>query len=358
MPDPDQPFSVHYPAGHEVIPPTGVVFAPGGQLSGPLRASLVAGMKFSGKRNALKGVSGEPIGEMEIGASWIRQKFDNGSMYYEFGSPSGKGPFWVEKEFDSYYQPPGQGDLGATGGPGGILGGPTGDTVAFDDEGGRFTPFEHAHLFWWPDVGVRALPENGQVAVEFTNLHCSRETSNDQLSAADEPYVIFAVIGPDATTTLLTTTYGDVDAGDNRTERMVLYAGSPAGLAIGTVLREWDMGNPQEAKKAVEETVDSLVRTAGLALKYVPGFGQVLLLGLTLIGLLADALSEPISKALDLEDDTLGAASLSLTAKSMVLGATDAMPMEGGLPRPLPIGSLRFLGDGGDYTASFGVRLA
>lgn len=202
------------------------------------------------------------------------------------------------------------------GGPASWLGAPVAEETGMD-EGGRVASFEHGEMYWWPDTGVIEI---NHVVVNYSGLICFGETDSDQLSTADEPYVLLGVVAPTAAVTTRSQIYDDVDAGESRPDWLELYRGKPQGISISTVLMEHDLADPEKYKS----TVSAVVRTAsaglGVALVAVPVIGAPLAVVATpLLAAVGPDIAEAVNDLFDFGDDTLGHETLLLSAKQMIL---------------------------------------
>lgn len=198
----------------------------------------------------------------------------------------------------------------------GYLGYPTSDEIAFAD-GGRANEFQNGGIYWWPDTGAIDLRD---VVVHYTGLQCFGETDWDQASNSDEPYVIFAMTTPENVWGATSQIYEDVDTGEQRPDLLELYRGRPYGLNVGIVLMESDFGDPNKYRDQVIQVVTG-VHTAGtLALGLIPGVGPVIAaIAGPALGSLMPALGGAISDAFDWGDDRLGSATVTFSARELVL---------------------------------------
>ena len=105
------------------------------------------------------------------------------------------------------------------------LGYPLSDEVGLQDhDDGRVSSFQHGAIYWWPDVGARAL---NNVVVQYTGLHCFGATDLDE-DPDDEPYATFGIMGPDNINgTVQTGVYGGVVPGTEIVNVIDLYRGKP-----------------------------------------------------------------------------------------------------------------------------------
>lgn len=202
----------------------------------------------------------------------------------------------------------------ALGGPASWLGYPVSDEEKFDDQGGRVSYFERGAIYWWVDVGAIELDD---VVVHYTGIVCFGET--DELSAADEPYVVLGVLAPAATQTR-TQIYEDVDAGDSRPDLVELYRGKPNGIVMNALLMEHDQGDPDKYKGVMVGAVAAAAAAASTAAGVsFPVLAPIFVLAAPVIKDAAEALGEALSGALGTGDDKLGSETIQLSAKQMVV---------------------------------------
>lgn len=196
------------------------------------------------------------------------------------------------------------------------LGYPVSDEVAFAD-GGRANEFQHGGIYWWPDTGPIDLRD---VVVHYTGLHCFGETDWDQASSSDEPYVIFALSTPTQAWGLNTQVYQGVDAKEQRPDLLELYRGRPYGLNIGVVLMEQDFGDPNKYRQQIVDSVMA-VHTAGVAaLGFIPIAGPFIAAAAApSLGALMPGLGGAINDAFDWGDDRIGTATITISARDLVL---------------------------------------
>lgn len=152
------------------------------------------------------------------------------------------------------------------------LGYPTSDETDFA-EGGRANSFQNGGIYWWPDIGATDLRG---VIVQYTGLHCFGETDSDQSSSSDEPYFILSVTTPEIAATTRTQIYNGVDGGTTRPDLLEIYRGHPYGINIGSVLMEYDFGDPDKYKDEVQKSVDAVHAAGTVALGLIPGVGPVI----------------------------------------------------------------------------------
>lgn len=209
------------------------------------------------KLTSLGNAPGAPIGDLvEIGSGFYRQ-YVFGRIYYNL------------HDGNSFYVYGAIGDRYALlGGPDSWLGWPTAGEQPFPQDG-RVSTFANGAIYWWSDTGAIAL---GNVSVQYKGLYCFGET--DELSASDEPYVIFGVVPapPGLASEAMTQIYTNVDAGDARPDLIELYRGLPYGAAIGVALWENDQGDPNKYREQVQQGVAKVgeaVTTGCAAIPYV-----------------------------------------------------------------------------------------
>jgi hypothetical protein len=202
------------------------------------------------------------------------------------------------------------------GGEKSYLGYPTSDEVAFAD-GGRANEFEHGGIYWWPDTGPIDLRD---VVVHYTGLHCFGETSWDQGSDSDEPYVIFALTTPQNAWAVNTRTYEDVDAKEQRPDLLELYRGRPYGINIGIIVMERDFGDPNKYRQQVLDVVMGVHSAGTIALGLIPIVGPAIAaVAGPALGSLMPSLGGAINDAFDWGDDRIGAATITLGGRDLVL---------------------------------------
>jgi hypothetical protein len=231
------------------------------------------------------------------------------------------------------------------------LGYPVSDEERFD-QGGRVSLFQGGQLYWWPDTGAIDLRD---VVVHYTGLNCFGETSWDQGSDSDEPYVICTITTPTGSRTVRSRVYDDVDAGETRPDIMEVYRGRAAGLVLGVRVMEHDHGDPEKYRKEVEAAVTHASKGLSVLVGYIPVFGPILS-GAAAEGLDAarPAITNAVNKALNFGDDTIGTASIPLSPKQMVLLAART---PGSRERSVgfKVASPLVSGHGASYKVYFGV---
>jgi hypothetical protein len=231
------------------------------------------------------------------------------------------------------------------------LGYPTTDEVDFA-EGGRASLFQNGGIYWWPDTDAIDLKD---VVVHYTGLHCFGETDWDHGSDADEPYVILSVTTPEMTSTVRSQIYEGVDAKETRPDLIEIYRGKPYGVNIGIVVMEYDFGDPDRYKKQVQDVVMG-VHTAGTAaLGLIPGLGPAIAaIAGPALGELMPSIGGAISDLFDWGDDQIGSATITISAKQMVLLAARTNNSEfNGIGYKLETSLVSGLG--ASYKAYFGI---
>jgi LGFP repeat len=231
------------------------------------------------------------------------------------------------------------------------LGYPTSDEVDFP-EGGRVNTFQNGGIYWWPDVGSIDLRD---VIVHYTGLHCFGETDWDQSSNSDEPYVILSISTPERAATFTSRIYEDADAGETRPDLMEIYRGKPYGINLNAVLMEHDFGDPNVYRKDVEDIVTNAHKVGTMALGAIPIVGPAIAaIAGPLLGSLMPAIAGAINNLFDFGDDRIGGATVTLSAKQMVILAarTNNSNFNGiGFKVESPL----IVGSGASYKVFFGV---
>jgi hypothetical protein len=208
------------------------------------------------------------------------------------------------------------------------LGYPISDEMSLlDQEDGRISMFQNGAIYWWPDVGARALND---VVVQYTGLHCFGATDFDEFSGDDEPYATFGVVGPDNVHGMIQTrVYTAIVAGSGVFDVIDLYRGKPRGLAISSLLQEHsgDKDQLNLSRKATQDAVDSAGPLIEKAASAVPYVGRVLgpLSGAAWEFFkkdIVDALNSFVEQTLGFADRPLGSDLITLTPQQLVLLAT------------------------------------
>jgi LGFP repeat len=231
------------------------------------------------------------------------------------------------------------------------LGYPTSDEVDFP-EGGRANTFQNGGIYWWGDTGAIDLRD---VVVHYTGLHCFGETDWDQSSDSDEPYVILSISTPERAATLRSQIYQDVDGGEARPDLIEIYRGKPYGINLGVVLMENDFGDPNVYRAKIEEVVMDVHKAGTAALGLIPIVGPIIAgVAGPVLGALMPGLAGAINDLFDFEDDQIGGATVTLSAKQMVLLAarTNNSTFKGiGFKAETPL----ITGLGASYKIYFGI---
>jgi LGFP repeat len=197
------------------------------------------------------------------------------------------------------------------------LGFPTWGEVNFTD-GGRVSQFQNGSIYWWPDTGAVDM---GNITVRYKGLYCFGET--DELSASDEPYVLFGTVGvPTATgsapeTNLRTQIYDDVDSGDCRPDNIELYRGGPLGILVGFALFEHDEGDPDQYLGLIKDGVDLAGKgvSAGCGAIFGPEAAS------TCQSLWSDVgpkIVGAINDLINTQDNVIATSSMQITAKDLI----------------------------------------
>jgi hypothetical protein len=190
-------------------------------------------------------------------------------------------------------------------------------------EGGRYSRFERGFIYWWPDVGAFDL---GPVTLRYKGLYCFGETDFDAFSDSDEPFVLFGILptpevpGSVEGAAAVSQIYSDVDAGDERPDDLELYRGAPHSLGIGITLVQNGSDNPGAYLPLIKQGVD--LAGKGIAAGCGSLFGpEAATTCESMWGSVAPAIAAALSDVVDPGDLSIGDASLSITAKEMVLAA-------------------------------------
>jgi hypothetical protein len=231
------------------------------------------------------------------------------------------------------------------------LGYPTSDEVGFS-EGGRANSFQNGGIYWWTDTG--AIDLRG-VIVHYTGLFCFGETDSDQLSNSDEPYVILSYAAPKSNRTILSRVYDDVDNGEANPDLLELYRGEPYGINLSAVLMENDFGDPNVYRADVEKIVTGVHAAGTVALGLIPVVGPIIAaVAGPGLGTLIPTISGAVNDLFNFGDDRIGGATVTLSAKQMVLLAarTGNSTFEGiGFKVETPL----IEGSGASYKVYFGI---
>ena len=266
------------------------------------RRSLTPGALIQRHWETLGGSPGNAVSGVERAGRGYRVRYENGTIYV------GAGAAWVYGAIGARYD--------EMGGPESWLGLPVADEAEFA-EGGRVSVFQNGAIYWWPDVGAIELNE---VVVHYTGLVSFGETSWDQGSDSDEPYVILGVVAPQGSSSTRTAVYQDVDSGESRTDLIEIYRGKPYGINISTLLMENDEGDPDKYKDAMTAAVGAAATGLDAAIAAIPVVGP------PLAGIAAPALAAAVpvvatelNRLLDTADDKLGEATQAISPKQMVV---------------------------------------
>jgi hypothetical protein len=199
------------------------------------------------------------------------------------------------------------------------LGYPTSEEVVFT-EGGRAQTFENGTIYWWSDLGAIDLDD---VVLHYTGLYCFDETTWDQGSTADEPYVTISVTTPEIASVLQSRIYEEVEDGVAKPDPLEIYRGKPYGINIGCTVMEYDFGDPNKYKEDIQKAVMAVRQGGTLALGLIPGVGPIIAaVAGPVLGTLMPSLGGALSDAFGWGDDQIGSANLTISAKQMVILAT------------------------------------
>jgi hypothetical protein len=295
------------------------------------------------------GVADTPHSELNIIHDGYMRQYTDGGM----------GRIYAQHDAQGWHGFLVYGDIGKKynelGGPDSWLGWPTSGEMSFD-EGGRVLTFEHGAIYWWPDTGPIEL---NQVVVRYSGLHCFGETDEDQLSSADEPYVIFGVvsIAPGEHPPIRTQVYEGVDERESLGDDIEIYRGLPYGVMVSSILMEHDFGNPDEYRDAVKDSVAAASAAVVAVLAVVPYAGPALsLVAAAALAKGGAAIVDAINNLLNTGDDAIGQVQLVITPKEMIK-LTRAQPQNFDgilwhLDSPL------ISGDGASYKTYFTIQAA
>ncbi len=300
----------------------------------------------------------------EIRKKWASLGWERSPLGYpvtdELPTPDGVGRFNHFMNAGSIYWSPNtgantiDGDIrekwGTLGWETSYLGYPTTDTLDLP-EGGRVNEFEHGGIYWWGDIGAIDLRD---VVVHYTGLHCLGTTDGP---GSDEPYAIMSVSTPKFADTLRTRIYEDedVDDGDSVPDLLEIYRGRAYGINISSVLMEHDYGDPDKYKKQIHDVVMGVHAVGTGALGLIPLVGPVAAaIAGPVLGTLMPSISGAINDLFDWDDNRVGASTLTLSAKQMVVLAarTENSTFDGiGFKAQSDLIS----GLGGSYKVYFGI---
>lgn len=234
------------------------------------------------------------------------------------------------------------------------LGYPTSSEMDFP-QGGRTNIFQRGDIFWWPDTGPIDL---GDVVVHYTGFYCFGETDWDgPFSGSDQPYITMGVFTPTGSNSVSTRVYEGVNAGHSQPDLMELHRGRAYGMEINIRLLEHDHGDVNEDRKKMIEAF-RLAHEEGLKQirKNLPeGFGDVVAMAAdALLGKVVPVLGGQFFDLFDLGDDTIGKATIRVSARDMVLTAARGTNSEfKGIG--YRIESPLLSGDGASYKVYFGL---
>jgi hypothetical protein len=274
---------------------------------------LMADQSINQKWDSLAHAPGSPkipgdAGLIKFGEDYgYYREYANGRIYYQRTLDA----FWVHGLIgDKYIQ---------LGGPGSWLGWPIADEQAFTQDGAVGT-FQNGAIYWWP--GTEAI-ELGKVLVRYAGLVCFGETDDQPLAAssADEPYVVLGVVPaiPGQELTLRTGIYENVDKGDSREDNIELYRGLPYGLALGVVVMEHDLADPDKYRETIKASVDAAAQGVKAGVGLIPYVGPALaIIADQLLKAIAPDIVEFVNDTLDLKDDVIGKVAWNITPKDMV----------------------------------------
>ena len=307
------------------------------------------------KRDEIGSGPGQPVGGVEIGAGdGFLRRYQNGIIYVL--PPAA--PCWVHGAILDEYK-----SLGAEGG---FLGYPTTDELSTPDntgrythfqrgsiywsyetgahevhggvrdkwaslgwerswlgfprsgekeyaQGGRVSEFQHGWIFWWPDVGAF---DRRECRVRYKGLHCFGEQSG---VGSDNAYVIFgSATAPPVPPSAERTQRRDVESGDSLTDNIEVYRGIPGGVVLGSWLFEHDSGDPDAYLNLVKQGV--ALAGKGVATGCGALFGaDAVPVCEGLWSSIAPQLTSAINDLLGTADDLIGASTITLTAKDMVM---------------------------------------
>jgi hypothetical protein len=232
----------------------------------------------------------------------------------------------------------------------GWLGYPTTDEGDGPD-GGRFNSFEHGDVYWWSDTGARAV---GNVTVRNTGIVVWDET-DAEWPGDDEAYAVDGVVVPGAEPRTITTkTVGDLEDGSVAKfgDSGILYKGRPLGMVLTTIAVEEDSGDPKKMQDATKAAVTAGNGVVTTALGFIPTVGPALA---AVAGPALQLAAPEVTKTINgwVGDDTMGSQTFTVSAKDMVLMATDGNRNTKGLP--FDIESNRMTRHGGNWSVFFSV---
>lgn len=208
------------------------------------------------------------------------------------------------------------------------LGYPLADERDFP-ESGRVAAFQGGNIFWWEDVGTRALNE---LVVQYTGFYCWGETNIDGgwkalFDRSDEPYVNLGIKGPEIAQTFPARQYEDINEHQGKFDILELYRGKPRELLITAVMTEHSGGTPKAVQDLIADAYDKGTPYVADAIEKIPYVGPVLgpaaRVGFILAkGDVLDAVNSFIDDTLGGGDRNLGSDNIALTTKDLILFAT------------------------------------
>lgn len=113
------------------------------------------------------------------------------------------------------------------------------------------------------DNGASLLVHERRFTVHFVGLECMRESSVDQQTPSDEPYVLYFVQSGSTITSTGRADFSKIDTGDkvvlgnNAVHGPENHVGVP--FVINAVVIEWDSGDRQEAQNKVNQVIRDFV---------------------------------------------------------------------------------------------------
>jgi hypothetical protein len=240
-------------------------------------------------------------------------------------------------------------------GPGSYLGNVLTDEMDFS-EGGRVNVFERGAIYWWPDLGPRAI-DIGEMFVHYQGLNCFATTSG---GGSDQPYVTMAVTVPGAQPQALRSQiYQDVDGRDTRPDQVLLYRGQPRGMTIVAQCIEHDSGDPEKYRGVMQGVAGAAGTGVAYLIKFIPKIGPILsAVAAPIFGALSSAIGEELSDLLGLGDDLIGPpATFAFSPRDMVFLAAEIQNSTE-LNVHFKVASPLLVGDGGNYKVYFGMSKA
>jgi hypothetical protein len=230
------------------------------------------------------------------------------------------------------------------------LGYPTSGEGAGPD-GGRYNSFQNGDVYWWADTGARAV---GNVTVRHTGIVVWDET-DAEWPGNDEAYAVDGIVVPrEEPRTLTTRTIGSLEDGSaaNFGNSAILYQGRPLGMVLSTIAVEEDSGDPKQFQDATKAGVAAGSAAVTAAIGAIPAVGPAL------AALAGQGLSLAAPKVVEaingwLGDDQMGTQTFHVSAKEMVLMATNGNRTTKGIP--FDIESNRMSRHGGTWSVFFAV---